>query len=273
MVPVGLAAAFAVASIGGACGGDPLAAEQAATGGTAVEAAAGGGDLPQGSEPAELDPASFTVEIDNRYWPMAPGTQWTYVETDEEGSDLEVVVTVTAETRTIANGVEARVVRDTVRLEGEIVEDTFDWYAEDSAGNIWYLGEDTAEFEDGEIRTREGSFEAGVDGALAGVVMPADPRPGTTSRQEHYAGHAEDNGEILRVGEIVETPLGQYEGAVVTRDTIANEPDVLEYKFYVPDLGPVLALGISGGAGREELVSVEEVDPAGFGSPLGEPPA
>jgi hypothetical protein len=228
--------------------------------------------LPQGSEPVNLDPADFSLQIDNPYFPLVPGDRYVYRET-EEGEKLRVAVGVSSRTKRIANGITARIVHDRVTERGRVIEDTFDWYAEDSAGNIWYLGEDTAEFEDGEIRTREGSFEAGVDGALAGVVMPADPRPGTTYRQEHYAGHAEDNGEILRVGEIVETPLGQYEGAVVTRDTIATEPDVLEYKFYVPDLGPVLAIGISGGAGREELVSVEEVDPAGFGSPLGEPPA
>jgi hypothetical protein len=202
---------------------------------------------------------------------MAPGTQWTYAEIDEEGSLVEVVVTVTADTRTVASGIEARVVRDTVRLDGEIIEDTFDWYAQDGEGSIWYLGEDTAELDDGEITTKAGSFEAGVDGALAGIVMPAEPQAGMIYRQEYYAGQAEDNGEILRVGELVETPFGQYDDAIVTRDFITIEPDVLEYKFYVPGIGPVLTLGVSGGGGREELISMEQVDPASVAGPLGEP--
>ena len=99
---------------------------------------------------------------------MEPGTRWVYREIDEEGEELRVVVTVTSETKEVANGVTARVVRDTVTMDGDVVEDTFDWYAQDSAGTIWYLGEDTAEFEDGRIVSREGSFEAGADGALAG---------------------------------------------------------------------------------------------------------
>ena len=92
-----------------------------------------------------------------------------------------MVVTVTTQTRRIANGVEARVVRDTVTERGEVVEDTFDWYAQDADGSVWYLGEDTAEFEDGRVTTREGSFEAGVDGALPGLIMPAEPEVGRTT--------------------------------------------------------------------------------------------
>ena len=134
--------------------------------------------LPQGDDPVELDPAEFTTEIDNPYWPMEPGTRWTYLETDPDGDELAVEVTVTRETKDIANGITARVVRDTVYRGDEIVEDTFDWYAQDAAGAIWYLGEDTAEFENGAIVSRDGSFEAGVDGALPGIAVPADPSRG-----------------------------------------------------------------------------------------------
>jgi hypothetical protein len=100
-------------------------------------------------------------------------------------------------TKEIANGTTARVVRDTVYRSDEIVEDTFDWYAQDAAGVIWYLGEDTTELEDGAITSREGSFEVGVDGALPGIAVPAQPEPGMRYRQEYYAGQAEDNGEVL----------------------------------------------------------------------------
>ena len=221
-----------------------------------------GADLPQGSVPVELDPAAFTTEIDNRYWPMRPGTRWTYREIDEDRAELEVVVTVSTETRTIANGLTARVVRDTVTEDGRLLEDTLDWYAQDARGNVWYLGEDTAEFEDGTISTRAGSWEAGVDGALPGVIVPAEPADGMAYRQEHYEGEAEDAGEVLSVAEQVEVPAGHYRGALLTKDTNALEPDVLEYKLYAPGVGPVLALGISGGVGREELVRVERVSDA-----------
>jgi hypothetical protein len=243
-----------------------------------VCAGCGGGgsaSLPQGSAQVELDPADFTTEIDNRYWPMAPGTRWVYREVDEEGEELEVVVTVSSETREIANGVVARVVRDTVTKDGELIEDTLDWYAQDADGNVWYLGEDTAEFAEGEVTTRAGSFEAGVDGAQAGVIMPADPEPGLAYRQEYYEGEAEDNGEVLSLAEQAEVPAGHYEGALLTKDTVGVNPDALEYKLYAPGVGPVLVLGISGGGGREELLRVETVDAAAAKAagtaPLGEP--
>ena len=232
------------------------------------------GNLPQGSEPVNLDPKNFTTEIDNPYWPMDPGTRWTYRETDQEGAEQKVVVTVSNQTKKIANGVTARVVRDTVSEDGELVEDTFDWYAQDREGNIWYLGEDTAEFENGKLETKEGSFEAGVDGAQPGIIMPANPRDGMQYRQEYYEGEAEDNGEILSTDEMVQVPFGQFDNALLTKDTTAIEPNVLEYKLYARGVGPVLTLGVSGGPGsREDLldiqnVSDEEAEKAGT-SPLG----
>ena len=115
-----------------------------------------GADLPLGDDPVQLDPAEFTTEIDNPYWPMMPGTRWTYREVDATGEELTVTVVVTSATREIANGITARVVRDTVFRGEELIEDTFDWYAQDAEGAIWYLGEDTAEFENGQIASREG---------------------------------------------------------------------------------------------------------------------
>jgi hypothetical protein len=263
------------AVVGAAAGALCLAACGGGDGNDEAQSGTAGRDLPQGSEPVDLDPAKFTVEIDNRYWPMAPGTRWTYREVDEEGKELEVVVTVSAETKEIANGVTARVVRDTVTEDGELIEDTFDWYAQDDEGNIWYLGEDTAEFEGGKIKTKAGSFEAGVDGALPGIIMPADPADGMTYRQEYYKGEAEDNGEVLSVEEQAEVPAGSYDGVLLTKDTITIEPNVLEYKLYAPRIGPVLVFGVSGGGGREELVKfgnvgMEAAKAAGT-APLGEP--
>jgi hypothetical protein len=240
------AVAAAVAALAvAACGDDGEDATEAAT----------SSDLPQGSEPVELDPADFTTEIDNPYWPMTPGSRWVYRETDSEGTEQRVVVTVTDRTKEIANGVEARVVRDVVTEGREPVEVTDDWYAQDSGGNVWYLGEDTAEYENGKVVTREGSFEAGVDGAQPGIIMPAVPEVGTTYRQEYYAGEAEDQGEIVSLDEQAEVPFGHFTEVLMTKDLNPLEPKVLEFKFYARDVGPVLAVSVSGGSDREELLS------------------
>ncbi|MGY0386932.1 hypothetical protein ACWZJV_08175 [Nocardioides sp. WG-D5] len=217
--------------------------------------------LPQSDEPVELDPAEFTAEITNPWFPLEPGTRWIYRETTEDVETVEVVVTATSVTRQIANGVTARVVRDTVTLDGEIIEDTLDWYAQDEAGTVWYLGEDTAEFEDGRITTRAGSFEAGVDSAQAGVIMPASPEVGMSYRQEYYAGKAEDDGEVIDLGERARVPAGEYDGLVKTADTTPLEPDVLEHKFYARGVGLVLTIDREAG-GREELISVTHISPA-----------
>jgi hypothetical protein len=241
-----VATAFAVAACGGSGGGDE------------GSASSGGSTLPQGSEPVELDPADFTTNIDNRYWPMTPGSQWVYRETDAEGTKQKVVVTVTDETKEIANGVEARVVHDVVTEDGQKIEVTDDWYAQDSDGNIWYLGEDTVEYENGKPVSRAGSFEAGVDGAQAGVIMPAAPEDGLTYRQEYYKGEAEDEGEIIALGEQAQVPAGHYTDVLMTKDTNPLEPKVLEFKFFAPGVGPVLAISASGGSDREDLLSYRE---------------
>jgi hypothetical protein len=215
----------------------------------------GGSALPQGSEPANLDPADFTTQIDNPYWPMAPGDRWVYRETDTEGTVQRVVVTVTPKTKRIANGVDARVVHDVVTEGGQPVEVTDDWYAQDSDGNIWYLGEKTTEYSHGKPKSTAGSFEAGVDGAQPGIILPANPEPGMAYRQEYYAGEAEDEGEIVSLDEQAEVPAGHYKDVLMTKDTNPLEPKVLEFKFYARGVGPVLAVAVSGGSDREELVS------------------
>jgi hypothetical protein len=223
--------------------------------GVLLSSGCGDGDaaLPTGSESATLDPSKFTTEVDNPYWPMAPGDRWVYRATDAEGNEQRVVVTVTDATREVM-GIEARVVHDVVTEDGVPVEDTYDWYAQDSDGNLWYLGESTKEYEGGEVVSTAGSWEAGVDGAQPGIAVPAEPEVGLTYRQEYYAGEAEDAASVLSLDERVETPAGAYEGVLMTKDYTPLEPDVLEYKFYARGIGPVVALGVSGGIGREELV-------------------
>jgi hypothetical protein len=226
-------------------------------------AACGGGDggggkandLPQGSEAVKLDPADFSTRINNPYWPMQPGSRWVYRETDVEGARQRVQVTVTRKTKKIANGIEARVIHDLVTEGGQRVEETYDWYAQDSAGNIWYLGEDTTEYVNGKPKSTKGSFEAGVDGAQAGVIVPAEPKVGLSYRQEYYAGQAEDNAKILSLDEQAEVPFGHFTNVVMTKDLNPLEPKLLEYKFYARNVGPVLAVAVSGSTDREELVS------------------
>jgi hypothetical protein len=241
----------------------------------ALSLAAGCGDGSAAGEELGAAPAGLRPTIDHRYWPMEPGTRWTYREIDEEGKEVKVVVTVSSETKRVAAGFTARVVRDTVSRDGEVLEDTRDWYAQDRRGNVWYLGEDTAEFEGGKVSTTEGSWEAGIDGARPGIVLPAQPADGQSYRQEYAKGQAEDRGEVLAVDEQVEVPAGHWREALLTRDTNALEPDVVEHKLYAPGVGPALTLDVSGGAGREELLEVTHVDAATARAagvtPLGEP--
>ncbi len=216
--------------------------------------------LPQSDESVDLDPAAFSPDVTNPWFPLEPGTRWTYRETTEDGEVVEVVVTATTVTRQLANGVTARVVRDTVTLDGKIIEDTLDWYAQHADGTVWYLGEDTAEFENGKITTRKGSFEVGVDGAQAGVIMAASPEVGMTYRQEYYEGEAEDNGEVLALDRKARVRAGEYDDLVMTADTSTIEPNVLEHKYYASGVGLVLTVDKAAG-GREELLSITQLPP------------
>lgn len=209
--------------------------------------------LPQGSEPVTLDPADFVSQIDNEYWPMAPGTEWRYRESDPRGNAVKVRVVVTDRTRQI-QGIDATVVHDIVSDRGELIENTFDWYAQDVCGNVWYMGEKTKEYENGQVVNTEGSWEAGVDGAYAGVVMPADPQVGLAYRQEYYAGEAEDAAEVLSLVEKAQVPFDRFDDVLLTKDFTPLHPKILEYKMYAPGVGPVLVVGVSGGSDREELM-------------------
>ena len=206
-----------------------------------------------GNYDPDINPADFVDVIDNPYLPLTPGSRWVYEgESDGEVEHIEVVVT---DQRRTVMGVEATVVRDTVTdATGELVEDTLDWFAQDRDGNVWYFGEESKDYEDGKVATTEGSWEAGVDGALPGIVMPAEPTVGFAYRQEYYKGEAEDMGEVIRVGVSKTVAFGDFDGVVVTRDWNPLEPDVVEEKYYATGLGLIFETKTVGGDESVELI-------------------
>jgi hypothetical protein len=212
-----------------------------------------GSTLPQGSEPANLDPTEFTTNIDNPYWPLNPGSTWVYREV-EDGVTQTVVVTVTDRTK-VVDGVTARVIHDVVSTGGEPIEKTYDWYAQDSAGNVWYLGEDTKEYENGKVSSTTGSWEAGVGGAEAGVIMPADPKPGLSYRQEYDKGNAEDRASVVSVDVHTTVPFGSFNQVLETRDVNPLERNFVEQKYFARGVGPIETIQISGGQAHEQLLS------------------
>jgi hypothetical protein len=202
--------------------------------------------------PAHLDPSNFVSTVDNAYYPLTPGTVWEY-EATEGGKKEHDVVKVLDQTRMV-DGVPAIVVHDVVRSAGgKVVEDTHDWFAQDKAGNVWYVGEDTKAY--GKKGTSsEGSWEAGVDGARAGVVMPAHPTVGQAYQQEYYRGQAEDRGKILSLDTKVTVPTGTYDHVVLTADTSPLEPGLVEHKWYAKGIGTVKEQEIKGGNEKVTLV-------------------
>lgn len=189
--------------------------------------------------------------VDNPWFPLPVGRHWTYRE-----GNVRTVVTVTGQTRLMADGVVARVVHDESRERGVPVEITDDYYAQDAKGTVWYLGEATTAYEKGKPASTEGSWEAGVAGARPGVIMPAHPRVGMAYRQEYLKGHAEDRAKIVSLDERVKVPLRRFRHTLMTLETTPLEPDVLEAKFYARGVGVVLAVGLSGEADREVLTAM-----------------
>lgn len=198
--------------------------------------------------------ATMRTNVTNTHFPLSPGTVWTYEEETEDGLE-RIIVEVLAERRQVA-GITATVVHDRVFLNDDLTEDTFDWYAQDPEGNVWYLGEDSKEMANGQVLSTAGSWEHGVDGAMAGIVMPASPSVGQAYQQEFYEGQAEDRGKVVSLNESVTTPAGSFTNCIMTEDTTPLEPRVLENKFYCPGVGTVLELNVASGT-RVELLTVE----------------
>jgi len=217
-----------VASLASACGGDECTVDNT-------------------YNPA-IDPSQFVAAVDNPLFPLVAGTKLVYM-----GGDEHIEVTVMSDRRTIL-GVSTVVVRDTGTVNGEVIEDTFDWYAQDRDGNVWYFGEDTKEYDHGKVISTEGTWEGGVDGAKPGILIPAAPVVGQPYRQEYAACNAEDMGQVLAINQTVTVPTGTYTGCLQTRDTTALEPDVEENKYYCPGVGLALSVDVANGGTREELI-------------------
>ena len=211
--------------------------------------------FPRGSEPVNLDPADFSANIDNARWPMTVGSRWVYRVVDtSDGSVQRDVIKVTNRTKMMADGIEARVVRDIVTDHGKPTEVTRDWYAQDSDGNVWYFGENTVEYKHGKP-SDNGTWQAGVDGNMPGLALPAEPKVGMSYREEYAKGIAEDQSRVLALDEQAQVPAGHYKDALMTEDFSPIEPDVSEIKFYAKGSGQaVLAVDVSGGSDMEQLM-------------------
>jgi hypothetical protein len=199
-----------------------------------------------GGTPPRPPASSFSTHVDNPWFPLKPGTRFVYTGV-KDGKRSRDVVTITHGTKTI-DGVSCVAVHDLLYLRGRLEERTTDWYSQDSKGNVWYFGENTAELDrHGHVTSTEGTWRTGVHGAKAGIFMPANPRVGQSGRQEFLKGHAEDHFKVVAV-------FGKK--LLLIQEWTPLEPGVIDHKFYVQGIGVVLEQTEKGGNERNELVSV-----------------
>jgi len=201
-----------------------------------------------------IDPTNFVAAIDNPFYPLTPGMMMIFEGATSEGNE-RVETHVTHDTKRIL-GLYCVVVRDRVLVDDELVEETLDWYAQDKSGNVWYFGEDSREYEEGALVGTKGSWEAGVDGAIAGIIMPAHPQVGEIYRQEYYAGEAEDMAKVVSLTESSAVPYGAFDNLLMTEEWTPLEPGLVEQKYYAAGVGLVLEVLVQGGSGRVELVAI-----------------
>ena len=224
-----------------------------------VSAAAAAQPAPASAPVPRFDPRAFRAGgVSNPYFPLEPGAVYVYTIREGGRTSIDSIV-VTGETKVIG-GVAAVVVHDRVRRGKVIVEDTRDWYAQDTAGTVWYLGEATTSYE-GKTPSTAGSWEHGVDGARAGIIMQARPAPGAPYRQEYRKGVAEDMGRVVSAGDIATVPAGHYTDCITTEDWSPLEPETMERKTYCPGVGLVRETTTKGSREVTELVSLRRSQP------------
>jgi hypothetical protein len=250
MISVAVALLCGTATIAGGCGSSGKASS-ASTKSSASPAPTAGDYSPT------IDPANFGGPVDNRYFPLEPGTRLRYAGVAENGKTPQTdVALVTRKTKKIL-GVTCSVVRDTVTSLGRPVERTYDWYAQDNRGNVWYFGEDARGYENGRFVKAGDSWEAGVDGAKPGIIMEAHPKPGDSYRQEYYPGHAEDQARVLGSGGAVKVPYRAFAKTLATVERTGLEPGRRETKYYAAGVGEIKSRERNGSREAFQLVSVK----------------
>jgi len=209
---------------------------------------------PTAADATALDPANFVAVVDNPYFPLPIGRTLVY-EGIKDGQSQIDTVTVTNQTKTIL-GIAATVVSDVATHDGTVLEKTSDWYAQDKQGNVWYLGEDTVAFLPNGKADTSGSWEAGVRGAIPGIVMEANPQIPDAYRQEYLAGQAEDTAWVVQVGGTITVPYGKLKNILVTLEATRIEPGAYDQKVYAPGIGIVSEQALTGEPETARLVSV-----------------
>lgn len=196
-----------------------------------------------------INPADFTNQVTNSYFKLTPGSTRTYTGT-KDGVPLQAVFEVLKQTKTII-GVKCVVVQDTVTLNGSLEEKTFDWFAQDKQGNVWYFGEDSKDYKNGVVVSTTGTWLSGVNGGQPGIVMLAAPTPGAPYVEEYLPGVAEDHAQVVKSSESITVPTGSYTNVIITRNTNPLDPSLIEHKFYAPGVGMVYETKHYGGSHME----------------------
>lgn len=208
----------------------------------------------EGAYDPRIDPNDFVAGISNPFFAMDPNVTYIYEGQTSDGFE-HIEVSLTGNTKEIL-GVTCTEVYDVVFLDGDMIEETWDWYAEDLMGNVWYFGELSFELEDGNIVSLEGSWTAGRDDAKPGIVMPGNPMVGDVYRQEFKVAEAEDMGEVLDLNGAETVPYGgSYTNLLVTRDFTPLDPEADENKYYASGVGVILEIDLETGE-RIELVAI-----------------
>jgi hypothetical protein len=200
-----------------------------------------------------INPSGFTTKIDNKYFPLKPGTTFVY-QGNSGGNAERDVMTVTHSTRRIM-GVKCMVVDDRVWEGGKLTEKTFDYYAQDKKGTVWYFGENSKAYENGKVST-QGSWEAGKNGAKPGIIMQAHPKGGQSYRQEYYKGSAEDMAKVLKLNGSAKVPYGSFDQVLVSKEWSPLEPGVVEHKYYAAGVGDIKEVTVKGPSETLGLVNV-----------------
>jgi hypothetical protein len=257
-----VASAVSLIPLTAACSGGPSSAPGTSAAPPTVSTSAAGAPMAGPLKIADpysptIDPSAFSTKFDNPYFPLVPGTRSIYEATTADGLQ-RTTTEVTRDTKQIM-GVNTVAVHDAVSIDGTLHEDTIDWYAQDHDGNVWYFGEATKEFDGDKVNT-SGSFEAGVDGAVPGIIMPGHPQVGDQYRQEYAKGIAEDRGDVIGLtGTETSKLTGPMKDLLVTKDVDLLDPSgPAENKYYARGIGLILTVQVTGPPNRDEAIAVEK---------------